>query len=125
MPVFTGMLSMLGCLLLTNRTGASPRRRGSIGMSQHFVYILSSKKNGTLYIGVTTDLKKRIWQHKEKVLEGFTKKYNVKNLVYYEIYEDYWEAANREKRMKTWNRQWKIDLICKDNPDWDDLYDRL
>jgi putative endonuclease len=94
-------------------------------MSEHYVYILASKKNGTLYIGVTTNLKKRVWQHKEKIIEGFTKKYDIKNLVYFEVYADYWDAANREKRMKKWNREWKIGLIQKENPDWLDLYDNL
>lgn len=91
----------------------------------HYVYILASKKNGTLYIGVTTDLQKRIWQHKAGEIEGFTKKYDVTQLVYYEIYEDYWDAANREKRLKKWNRDWKIELIEKENPHWRDLYDGL
>lgn len=91
----------------------------------HYVYILASKKNGTLYIGVTTGLKKRVWQHKEKIIEGFTRKYKIDTLVYYEIYDDYWDAANREKRMKKWNRDWKIELIRKENPDWLDLYDKL
>ncbi len=94
-------------------------------MSQHYVYILASKKNGTLYIGVTTDLKKRVWQHKEGVIDGFTKKYHVKFLVYFEVYNDYWDAANREKRMKKWNRAWKISLFEKENPNWLDLYDNL
>ena len=94
-------------------------------MSQHYIYILASQKNGTLYIGVTTDLKKRIWQHKEKSVEGFTKQYGVNLLVYYEIYDDYWDAANREKRMKKWNRDWKIRLIEEQNPDWLDLYEKL
>lgn len=101
---------------------SSPRKRGPM---PHYVYILASKKNGTLYIGVTTDLKKRVWQHKEKIIEGFTRKYGIKLLVYYEIYDDYWDAANREKRMKKWNRDWKIELIRKENPDWLDLYDKL
>jgi putative endonuclease len=101
---------------------ASPRKRGSIC---HYVYILASKKNGTLYIGVTTDLKKRVWQHKEKIIAGFIRKYKINTLVYYEIYDDYWDAANREKRMKKWNRDWKIELIRKENPDWLDLYDKL
>lgn len=91
----------------------------------HYVYILASQKNGTLYVGVTTDLQKRIWQHKNEQVEGFTKKYSVKNLVYFEIYEDYWDAANREKRIKKWNREWKINLIVKDNPEWEDLYETL
>ena len=91
----------------------------------HYVYILASKKNGTLYIGVTTDLKKRVWQHKNKEIEGFTKKYGVDKLVYFEPYDEYWEAANREKQLKKWNRAWKIELIKKQNPDWNDLYDGL
>ncbi|MCB1839058.1 MAG: GIY-YIG nuclease family protein [Alphaproteobacteria bacterium] len=91
----------------------------------HYIYILASKKNGTLYIGVTTDLQKRIWQHKNKEIEGFTKKYGVDKLVYFETYEDYWDAANREKRLKKWNRAWKIELIEKQNPQWQDLYDSL
>lgn len=91
----------------------------------HYVYILASKRNGTIYIGVTRDLKKRVWQHKENIIEGFTEKYNVHDLVYFEIYEDYWDAANREKRMKKWNRDWKIELIEKENPEWNDLYDGL
>lgn len=91
----------------------------------HYVYILASKRNGTLYIGVTTDLIKRTAQHKEKQIEGYTKKYNVDRLVYFETYDDYWDAANREKRMKKWNRDWKIELIEKDNPEWKDLYASL
>ena len=94
-------------------------------MSQHYVYILASRKNGTLYIGVTTDLKKRIWQHKNKEIEGFTKKYGVDALMYFEFYDDYWAAANRERQMKKWKRQWKINLIEKENKAWRDLYDDL
>ena len=91
----------------------------------HYVYILASKKNGTIYIGVTSDLQKRVWQHKEKQIEGFTKKYNIEHLVYYESYDEYWDAANREKRMKKWNRSWKIELIEKENIEWNDLYETL
>jgi len=94
-------------------------------MPNHYVYILASKPKGTLYIGVTTDLKKRIWQHKEKVVEGFTKKYEVDRIVYFEVYDDYWIAANRERGMKKWNRQWKINLIEKENLHWADLYDTI
>ncbi len=89
----------------------------------HYVYIITNKKDGTLYIGVTSDLKKRIWQHKNKIIEGFSKKYNLTKLVYFEIYDEYWEAANREKRMKKWNRDWKIKRIEEVNPNWNDLYD--
>ena len=103
---------------------ASPRRRGSI-RKMHYVYMITNRKDGTLYIGVTTDLQKRIWQHKHKSIEKKRKKYNLTRLVYYEIYEDYWDAANREKRMKKWNRDWKINLIEKDNPEWKDLYNEL
>lgn len=83
---------------------------------------MASKKNGTLYIGVTNNLVRRVYEHKEGLIEGFTKKYNVKNLVYYEVYNDSYEAIKREKAMKKWLRNWKIDLIEKTNPDWKDLY---
>ena len=92
-------------------------------MNKNFcVYILASKRNGTLYIGVTSDLIKRVWQHKEGVIEGFTRDYNVKKLVYYEQHGDAQSAIRREKRLKEWQRQWKIDLIEKNNPNWTDLY---
>lgn len=94
-------------------------------MSNHYVYILASKKNGTLYIGVTTDLVRRIFEHKNKTIEGFTSKYNVHNLVYYEHYEDYEQAAHREKCMKEWKREWKIKRIEENNPHWRDLYDDI
>lgn len=91
-------------------------------MDSYFVYILASKRNGTLYTGSTTDLIKRVWQHKNKFTPCFTEKYNVTILVYYEVHQQYVEAARREKRFKNWRRQWKIDLIEKTNPDWNDLY---
>ncbi len=90
-----------------------------------YVYIMASCKNGTLYIGVTSNLQERVYQHKQGLLDGFTKKYNVKNLVYYEIFGDIGEAIMREKRLKKWRREWKIKLIEKDNPGWNDLYDKL
>ncbi len=86
------------------------------------VYILSSKKNGTLYIGVTSYLIKRVWQHKNKFVNGFCKKYNIHNLVYYEIHESMESAILREKQLKKWNRVWKRELIEKENPEWKDLY---
>jgi putative endonuclease len=89
------------------------------------VYILANKRNGTLYIGVTSDLVKRIWQHKNKLIEGFTKKYNVIRLVYYEECEDIETAIQREKRTKKWERAWKIRIIEENNPNWDDLYDEI
>ncbi|HAV11423.1 MAG TPA: excinuclease ABC subunit C [Candidatus Moranbacteria bacterium] len=87
----------------------------------YYVYIVTSKRNGTLYIGVTNDLIKRIWQHKNKSVEGFTKKYNVSNLVYYETTNDVQVALQREKQLKKWNRKWKLELIEKFNPEWKDL----
>lgn len=92
-------------------------------MNQYYVYKLASKKNGTLYIGVTNDLIRRVYEHKEGIIEGFTKKYNVKKLVYYEIHTEIREAIKREKAMKKWLRKWKIELIEEMNPNWDDLYE--
>jgi len=91
-------------------------------MRQYYVYILASKKNGTLYIGVTNNLLKRVHEHKNDLMEGFTQKYRVHSLVYYEVYSDIVDAITREKRMKKWKRQWKIELIEKTNPRWRDLY---
>ncbi len=90
-----------------------------------YVYILASQKNGTLYIGVSTHLIQRIYQHKTKAVEGFTSKYKVDRLVYYEIHDDVREAIAREKMLKKWKREWKIDLIEQQNPHWDDLYDTI
>ena len=84
-------------------------------MKSYFVYILASKKNGTLYIGVTSDLEKRIWEHKNKIIKGFTEKYNVDKLVYYEQTENVESALTREKQMKVWKRDWKIKLIQENN----------
>ncbi|MFA4930914.1 MAG: GIY-YIG nuclease family protein [Patescibacteria group bacterium] len=91
----------------------------------YYVYILTSGKNGTLYIGVTSNLKGRIWEHKNKVFRGFTNKYDVDKLVYYELYEDINDAIEGEKRLKNWKRKWKIELIEKNNPIWEDLYNKL
>lgn len=91
----------------------------------YYVYILASQKNGTLYVGITSDLVKRIWQHKNEVVEGYTQKYAVKNLVYFEQYEHVDDAILREKRLKHWNRKWKLELIEKENPNWNDLYDEI
>ncbi|MDX1949255.1 MAG: GIY-YIG nuclease family protein [Rickettsiales bacterium] len=89
---------------------------------EYFVYILSSKPNGTLYTGVTNNLSRRIWEHKEGLADSFTKKYGVKNLVYYEIYDNPLEAIVREKQIKNWKRIYKIKEIVKFNPEWKDLY---
>ncbi|MHB9021168.1 MAG: GIY-YIG nuclease family protein [Halothiobacillus sp.] len=91
-------------------------------MKQPAVYILASQRNGTLYIGVTSDLIKRIWEHKNNVVEGFTQKYNVHQLVYFEQHQEMLAAITREKQLKKWNRDWKLALIEKNNPDWRDLW---
>jgi putative endonuclease len=89
---------------------------------QPAVYILASKRNGTLYIGVTSDLVKRIWEHRNDMVEGFTKRYNVHQLVWYELHENMESAIEREKRLKEWKRKWKLELIESTNPNWQDLY---
>lgn len=91
-------------------------------MKKYYVYILASRRNGTLYTGFTSDLIKRVWQHKKKFVEGFTRKYNVNILVYFEEYADVREAIKREKNIKAWKRDWKLRLIEKNNPNWKDLY---
>ncbi|MCB9210889.1 MAG: GIY-YIG nuclease family protein [Ignavibacteriales bacterium] len=90
-------------------------------MKTYHVYILASERNGTLYIGITSSLAKRIYEHKNKLIEGFTKKYDVNNLVYYEETSDVNSAIAREKQLKKWNRRWKLELIEKQNPNWIDL----
>ncbi len=94
-------------------------------MKQPCVYLLASSKNGTLYVGVTSDIIKRIREHKSDVVEGFTKKYGVHTLVWYEIHENMESAISREKTIKGWKRQWKLELIEKENPAWTDLYKSL
>ena len=90
---------------------------------QFYVYILASKRNETLYTGVTSKIIERIWQYKNDMVEGFTKKYNVKILVYYEVHDNADSAINREKQIKKWRSAWKIKLIEKKNPGWRDLYE--
>ena len=90
-----------------------------------YLYILTSKRNGTLYTGVTSNLVQRVWQHKNKLGEGFTKKYNVDKLVYYEVHESAESAITREKQVKAWKREWKLRLIGENNPDWVDLYNEI
>lgn len=94
-------------------------------MKAYYLYILASRKNGTLYIGMTNDLLRRVYEHKNKLIEGFTTKYNVHILVYYEEGNDVGAVIEREKQVKKWNRQWKINLIEKSNPTWRDLYSEL
>lgn len=92
---------------------------------RYYVYMLASKRCGTLYTGVTSDLIKRVWQHKEGLAEGFTKRYGVKLLVWFEVHEDVNTAISREKAIKKWNRAWKIRLIQERNPGWNDLYAQI
>ena len=88
---------------------------------QYYLYLLTNKKNGTLYIGVTNNLERRLFEHKNKLVDGFTKRYNLNKLVYFETYQFVNDIIKREKNMKKWKRQWKIDLIEQDNPNWKDL----
>ena len=94
-------------------------------MKEYYVYILASKKNGTLYTGVTSELIKRVWEHKSEFVEGFTKKYKVHTLVYYESTTDVHEAIKREKNIQAWKREWKLRLIEENNPDWKDFYPEI
>lgn len=94
-------------------------------MKQPCVYLLASQRNGTLYIGVTSDLIKRVWEHKQDLVEGFTRKYGVHELVWYEQHADMLAAIAREKVLKEWKRAWKLELIEKMNPEWKDLYEGL
>ncbi len=105
----------------------TPAKAGVQGRSpmSFFVYILASRRNGTLYVGMTDDLVKRVWMHKEEVLPGFTKDYGVKLLVWYEVHDSRESAFIRERQIKKWNRAWKLELIEKTNPSWCDLYDEI
>lgn len=90
-----------------------------------YVYILASKRNGTLYIGMTDDLVKRVWQHRNDILRGFTHRYGVKTLVWFEPHNSRESAFTRERQLKKWNRSWKLDLIERDNPRWRDLWSEI
>ena len=92
-------------------------------MKQPCVYILASKRNGTLYVGVTSDLVQRVWQHKNDLVAGFTKRYGIKQLVYYEFHDSMEEAISRETQLKKWERAWKVRLIESMNPEWSNLFD--
>ena len=94
-------------------------------MKQPCVYIMSNKRNGTLYIGVTSNLIQRVWQHKNSLVPGFTKRYSTHTLVWYESHETMENAISREKRLKEWKRAWKVQLIEQSNPEWRDLYDGI
>ncbi|MBY0427648.1 MAG: GIY-YIG nuclease family protein [Alphaproteobacteria bacterium] len=90
-----------------------------------YIYIMSNKQNGTLYIGMTSNLARRAFEHREGLIDGFTKLHGLKKLVYYEVYEDSLTAIQREKAFKKWNRNWKLRLIIDNNPEWNDLYEQL
>lgn len=115
--------------------GLDPAIHGSIAVPVHiwtikpmsggWVYIMTNRPNGTLYVGVTGDLPRRIWEHREGLAEGFTKRYNLHQLVFAEFHDDIETPLQRETTMKHWSRAWKVDLIEAENPDWNDLYDQL
>jgi putative endonuclease len=94
-------------------------------MQEGWVYIMTNRPNGTLYIGVTSDLARRAWEHRNGAIEGFSKKYGLKSLVYAERHDDIRQAIQREKNVKHWSRAWKVRLILASNPEWQDLYDQL
>ena len=94
-------------------------------MRLYYVYMVTSQRNGTIYTGVTSNLMRRVWEHREGVLDGFTKDYGVKRLVWYEVHQDVHAAIQREKNIKHWPRRWKLALIEQMNPQWRDLYDTL
>ncbi len=94
-------------------------------MKNYYIYIIANKKNGTIYVGVTSDLVKRIYEHKNKLVEGFSSKYGLDMLVYFEETNDVNSAIKREKQIKSWKREWKINLIEKDNSEWKDLYNDI
>jgi len=110
-------------LSLPGLTGQSSKHKTQFVRERvYYVYILASRIGGTLYVGVTSDLVRRVYQHREKLLKGFTEKYGVSRLVYYEAFGEIGAAIRREKQLKRWNRAWKVQLIEKKNPNWDDLY---
>jgi putative endonuclease len=96
-----------------------------VAAPSYYIYILASRTGGTLYVGITNDLIRRVYEHKSKSTDSFTEKYDVVKLVYFEQFDDPENAIKREKRLKKWSRAWKISLIEKDNPDWDDLYPEI
>ena len=115
---YRGFLQVPACLMRKIWHGISVKR-------QPCVYILTNQRHGTLYVGVTSDLAQRIWVHKEGLMQGFSKQYRLKRLVYVEFYESMHDAIKREKRVKRWRRLWKIQMIDKVNPEWRDLYETL
>lgn len=112
------MFTRAGC-------GAHLGLRYHVWMKGGWVYLMTNKRDGTLYLGVTSNLARRIWEHREGVIDGFTKTYDLKRLVWYERYDDIRLAIQRERTMKHWPRNWKLALITEMNPDWVDLYEQL
>jgi len=106
-------------------TSGDPNRDRDMNEKLPAVYILTNKRRGTLYTGVTSDLPARVWQHKNNAVRGFSKKYQLHRLVYFEMHENMLSAITREKQLKWWKRPWKFELIEKDNPDWRDLYGEI
>jgi putative endonuclease len=102
--------------------GLQPAHLSEMRNHVYFVYLLASRRNGTVYVGVTSDLVKRMQEHREGLVPGFTRKYRVKTLVYWELHQDIYEAILREKRIKRWQRKWKLELIEAGNPQWRDLW---
>jgi len=94
-------------------------------VKSYFVYILARERNSTFYVGITSDLAKRVWEHKNEVADGFTKQYGIKTLVYFETFDEPENAIKREKRLKKWPRAWKMKIIEQMNPNWDDLYEKI
>ena len=94
-------------------------------MKNMYVYIMTNDRNGTLYVGVTSDLPRRVYEHKNSIMKGFTSKYQLNKLVYYEVFDDELTAIQREKNLKKYNRNWKKDLIESQNPEWADLYEKI
>jgi putative endonuclease len=109
---------------MARRSAGHPGETNAVSKG-YYAYILASKRNGTLYIGVTSDLARRAWEHREGMLPGFTKKYGVKLLVYYETFDDVDAAIHRETRLKKYKREWKLKLIEQRNPEWRDLSNEL
>jgi len=121
---------MMSFLPLLSQGQARPREGGEQEsrdnlLKQFYVYILCSKRNGTLYTGVTSDLVKRLYEHRSNLADGFTQKYNVHRLVWYEVHESWESAIKREKQIKKWKRAWKLKMIEGNNPSWGDLYESI
>jgi putative endonuclease len=112
----------LASVIPGRRNAPSPESIATMAAMAYYVYLLASKKHGTLYLGVTNDIVRRVYEHRTKAVQGFTKRYGVDKLVWFEIYDDAITAIAREKELKKWRRDWKIRLIEEQNPDWVDLY---